>query len=134
MAIIYRLSADIIIIVHSLWIAFLILGFPVLLYFNLRKWRYIHLGALLVTAAMQWTRTICPLTLAEYFFKSQGSSRLVYPGQFMTELIEKWIYLDEPVLEKLAYLTVLYCVVVLLSFRFRPVRKNPRTKPRRAYG
>ena len=41
----YTIAADLVIFVHFLWIAFVILGFPVFLYFNLPKWRVLHLVA-----------------------------------------------------------------------------------------
>jgi len=118
----YRIAADLVIFIHFLWIAFVILGFPVFLIFNLPKWRVIHLTALIGMIVMQLTRTICPLTYLEAYLKSKGASGQVYPGQFMIHTIEKLIYVEELTLEKITCATIIFLVVVLLSFWFRPVR------------
>jgi hypothetical protein len=88
---------------------------------NLPRWRIFHLVALLAMIIMQLTRTICPLTYIEAYLKSKGQSDQVYPGQFMIETIEKLIYVEDLTLEKITYATLLFFVVVLLSFWFRPV-------------
>jgi hypothetical protein len=118
----YRISADFVIFIHFLWIAFVILGFPVFLIFNLPKWRVIHLTALIGMIVMQLTRTICPLTYLEAYLKSKGASGQVYPGQFMIHTIERLIYVEDLTLEKITSATIIFLVVVLLSFWFRPVR------------
>ena len=118
----YRIAADIVIFIHFLWIAFVILGFPVVLIFNFPKWRVVHLAALIGMVVMQLTRTICPLTYLEAYLKSKGASGQVYPGQFTIHAIEKLIYVEDLTLEKITYATIIFLIAVLLSFRFRPVR------------
>ncbi|MBM4270761.1 MAG: DUF2784 domain-containing protein [Deltaproteobacteria bacterium] len=117
----FRIAADLIIFLHFLWIAFVILGFPLFLYLNWPRWRIFHLVALVAMLVMQLTRTICPLTYLEDFLKSKGTAGQVYPGQFMIESIEKLIYVEDLTLEKISYATMLFLVAVLLSFWFRPV-------------
>ncbi len=117
----YRIAADFVIFAHSLWIAFVILGFPVFLYLNWPKWRIFHLITLIAMIVMQLTRTICPLTYIETYLKSKGESGRVYPGQFMIDTIEKLIYVEDITLEKITYVTIIFLIVVLLSFWFRPV-------------
>jgi Protein of Unknown function (DUF2784) len=118
----YKIAADFVIFIHFLWIAFVILGFPVFLIFNLPKWRVIHLTALIGMVVMQLTRTICPLTYLEAYLKSKDASGQVYPGQFMIHTIEKLIYVEDLTLEKITCATIVFLIVVLLSFGFRPVR------------
>jgi len=126
----YRIAADFIIFVHFLWIAFVILGFPVFLYLNWPKWRIFHLVALITMIIMQVTRTICPLTYLEVYLKSQGQSGSVYPGQFMIDTIEKLIYVEDLTLEKITYATIIFLIVVLLSFWFRPLSSKSRARVR----
>jgi len=118
----YRIAADFVIFIHFLWIAFVILGFPVFLILNLSKWRVIHLTALIGMVVMQLTRTICPLTYLEAYLKSKGASGQVYPGQFVIHTIEKLIYVEDLTLEIITCATIIFLIVVLLSFWFRPVR------------
>ena len=124
----YRIAADLVILAHFLWIAFVVLGFPVFLYLNLPRWRIFHLVALIAMVIMQVTHTICPLTYIEAYLKSKGESGRVYPGQFTIETIENLIYVEDLTLEKITYATFVFLVAVLLSFWFRPVtlkKKNP---------
>ncbi|HOO90701.1 MAG TPA: DUF2784 family protein [Syntrophales bacterium] len=119
----YKVSADFIIIIHLMWILFVILGFPVFLYFNLTGWRLLHVAALIITILMQLTKTICPLTYLEAYLKSRDISEAVYPGSFIIERIEDIIYVEDVVtLERISYLTIVFFIIVLFSFWFRPVR------------
>jgi hypothetical protein len=67
-------------------------------------------------------RIICPLTYFEVYLKSKGASGQVYPDQFMIHTIEKLIYVEDLTLEKITCATIIFLIVVLLSFWFRPVR------------
>jgi hypothetical protein len=117
----YRIAADLVIFAHFLWIAFVILGFPVFLYLNSCRWRVFHLFALIAMVVMQLTKTICPLTYLEAYLKSKGESNKVYPGQFTIDTIEKLIYVEDLTLEKITYVTIIFLALVLLSFWLKPV-------------
>jgi len=118
----FRTAADCVIIIHFLWIAFVILGFPVFLYLNWPRWRIFHLASLIAMVIMQLTRTICPLTHLEAYLKSKGVSGQVYPGQFTIETLERLIYVEDLTLEKITYATLIFLIAVLLSFWFKPIR------------
>jgi Protein of Unknown function (DUF2784) len=124
----YTKAADLVIFVHFLWIAFVLLGFPVFLYFNLPKWRVFQLLALIAMVVMQLTKTICPLTYLEAYLKAKGVSNRVYPGQFTIDTIEKLIYVEDLTLEKITYATILFLALVLLSFWLKPVTFKRQTK------
>ncbi|MBW2595983.1 MAG: DUF2784 family protein [Deltaproteobacteria bacterium] len=119
----YKVTADFVIFTHFMWILFVILGFPVFLYFNMPRWRLLHLAALIAAIIMQLTRTICPLTYLEAYLKSKNISDAVYPGAFIIEKVESIIYVEDIVtLEKITCLTAIFFIIVLLSFLFRPVK------------
>lgn len=118
----YRIAADLTIAAHFLWIAFVILGFPLFLYLNSARGRLVHLVAMAAMVAMQMTRTVCPLTYLEVVLKSKGTAGRVYPGQFTIEALDRLIYVEDVTLEKISYATVLYLAVVALSFWFRPIQ------------
>jgi hypothetical protein len=120
----FKIAADLFVFIHFLWILFIILGFPLFFYFNLVKWRLFHLAALTVTIIMQLTRTICPLTYLEAYLKSKDLSHEIYPGSFIIEAIEEVIYVQDVTLELIAFLTLIYFIVVLLSFWLRPIKRN----------
>lgn len=108
---------------HFAWIIFLVLGMPVLTVFNLRRLRIFHFAALVGTVAMQATGTVCPLTYLEAALRSGGEAA-VYPGQFITECLESFIYVDEFTLKIVQALTVVLLAATALSFYFRPLRKK----------
>ncbi|GEM_PF-298565 len=120
----YSRAADLVILLHFAWIGFLILGFPVLLYFNTFYGRIFHAAALGLTIIMQWANIVCPLTHLENYFRTRGKGVNVYPGRFTTEVIERWMYVDERVLKTVAWLTLAYFVVVIASFRLKPVSRK----------
>ena len=117
----YTIAADLVILVHFLWIAFVVLGFPIFLYLNFSGWRVFHLLALIAMVIMQLTKTICPLTYLEAYLKSKGESNRVYPGQFTIDTIEKLIYVEDLTLEKITYATIIFLAFVFLSFWLKPV-------------
>ena len=119
-----RILADLVLVLHLLWIAFILLGFPLFLWLNNRTGRILHMISLAAMIIMQMTRTICPLTYLEEYLKSQGASGKVYPGQFVTETIERLIYVEDLTLEKVMYATIAYAVIVVSSFWFRPLKKR----------
>ncbi len=127
---IYQVAAGIVIVIHFLWIAFVILGFPITLWLNNARWRFIHLAAVIWMVLMQVNHAICPLTYLEAWLKSEGREVEVYSGKFIIETIERLIYVDSVTLEKITYATASYLVLIVLSFWFRPIRKKTAEKPR----
>ncbi len=122
----YPIAADIVIVIHFLWIAFVILGFPVLLWLNSARWRFIHLAAVIWMVLMQVTHSICPLTYLEVWLKSEGRGVEVYSGKFIIETLERLIYVDNVTLEKITCATGVYLTLIVLSFWFRPIRRRRR--------
>ena len=124
----YQYAADIVIVIHFLWIAFVILGFPVFLWLNSARWRLIHLAAVIWMVLMQLTRSICPLTHLEAWLKSEGQGAEVYSGKFIIETLERLIYVDNVTLEKITCATGVYLTLIVLSFWFRPIGKKKRLR------
>lgn len=124
----YQFAADIVIVIHFLWIAFVILGFPVFLWLNSARWRLIHLAAVIWMVLMQVTRSICPLTYLEVWLKSEGREAEVYSGKFIIETLERLIYVDNVTLEKITCATGVYLTLIVLSFWFRPIGKKKRLR------
>jgi len=120
----YEIAADIVIVIHFLWIAFVILGFPVFLWLNSARWRLVHLAAVICMVLMQLTRSICPLTYLEVWLKSEGRGVEVYSGKFIIETLERLIYVDNVTLGKITYATGVYLALIALSFWFRPIPKK----------
>ncbi|KAA3628982.1 MAG: DUF2784 domain-containing protein [Proteobacteria bacterium] len=60
----YALLADAVLILHGLFVVFVILGG--LLYGLSRRWAWVHLPALAWGVLIEWKGWICPLTPLEY--------------------------------------------------------------------
>jgi len=89
---IYGFICDIVILVHLLWIIFIIFGFLVSLkYF---KVSFLHMGSLVFTFVLNLMGWYCPLTYLENYLYRLCDSNLPYSGSFITNNLEKLIYLD----------------------------------------
>ena len=120
----YKLLADLLILLHLLWILFLILGGPIgrplagILHIRYRWVRAVHISALLLALSLIPFGIICPLTHLELWARSayetlgstSGGPSGSYEGSFIIHYIEELIYLNISTKE-LFLLTVLLCSV-----------------------
>jgi hypothetical protein len=88
------LLADIVVVVHLLWILFLVFGFI----FALRqsKIAYVHLGGLIFALALNVMGWYCPLTHLENALIALHDVRSTYSTSFIVRYAEKLIYPDIP--------------------------------------
>ncbi len=64
-------AADALLLLHALFVGFVVLGVPIVIVGGLRGWRWVrnpwlrlaHLGAIVFVAAQAWAGRVCPLTL-----------------------------------------------------------------------
>jgi hypothetical protein len=86
-------AADAVVVLHLLWIAFLILGaIPG------SRWRWVkwwHLAALAFSIALQSFHWICPLTHLEAWLRTQGGAQ-PYEGTFIRHYVEQIVYAEIP--------------------------------------
>ncbi len=91
----YRLAADLVVVLHLLFIVFVLFGG--LLCLRRRRWVWLHLPAMLWGVWVEWTGRLCPLTPLENHFRGLASAQgyrggyiehylaaLIYPGQLST--------------------------------------------------
>ncbi len=105
-AVIYRVLADLVVVVHFLWIVFLIFGglFGV----RYRVMKICHAAGLLLAVVIQVSGWYCPLTDLEVWLKSRYAPGLAYRGSFIVHYVEKLVYIQIPH-EVIVVLTVLLC-------------------------
>jgi hypothetical protein len=89
---VYGVLADIVVVLHLLWILFLITGAywgrkhpPVMI---------AHAGGLVFAVAMQVFGWYCPLTHLEVWLREKQGMGEAYPGSFIAYYAEKLIYLE----------------------------------------
>ena len=91
---IYRILADIAVVVHFLWILFLFLG----AFWGRRTKavRFIHLSGLFFALFIQAFGWYCPLTYLEVWLRSRHDPGLAYTGAFIAHYVERVVYLELP--------------------------------------
>jgi hypothetical protein len=117
----YRLIADLILVLHLAFAAFALFGGLLVLRRPHAAW--LHLPALAWGVFVQWADCICPLTPLENYFRVQGGEA-GYEGGFIEHYLSMLLYPDNLTIE-LRYLlgavllTVNAVVYVRLIFRKR---------------
>jgi hypothetical protein len=101
-----KILADIVVLVHFLWILFLIFGA-----FAGRRYRvikYAHIGGLLFALMLQVFDWYCPLTHLEVWLRARHDPGRAYAGSYIIHYLEKVIYIE---VDRwvVAVLTILLC-------------------------
>lgn len=90
----FKLAADAVVVVHLLWILFIMLGALVGCRVAWVKW--LHLSALGFSLCLQLFGWICPLTDLEVWLRRQHDPSLAYPGDFLAHYAQRLVYLPAP--------------------------------------
>lgn len=88
------LLVDITIVVHFLWILFLVFGFVFALKGS--KIAYVHLGGLLFALLLNALGWYCPLTHLENYLHSLHDGHSAYSSSFIARGLGKFVYPDIP--------------------------------------
>ena len=115
----FLVAADAIVVLHLLWIVFLILGaLPG------RRWVWVkrtHIASLAFSIALQVFSWICPLTHLEVWLRKLGGAQ-PYEGTFIRHYAEQLVYAEIP---RAALLIGTLVVVVFSAWMyFTPKHKN----------
>lgn len=128
----YKVFTDLIVVVHFVWILFMLLGFILTLcgFFYKRffdRWllRTLHLFGILYVGLLALLGRYCPLTILENTLREKYNPELVYPGSFIIHYIERLVY---PNVNPLIVLipTVIIAVFTMVVFIIRPPAKIKR--------
>ncbi|HEV3164197.1 MAG TPA: DUF2784 domain-containing protein [Isosphaeraceae bacterium] len=124
----YRLLADLIVVIHFSYVAFVVFGMLAILLGLALRWRWVrnfwfrvaHLVAIAVVAAQALAGVICPLTTLENHLRRQAG-QATYPGAFIGYWAHQLTFHEAP---RWAF-TLCYTVfglAVLGTFGFAPPR------------
>ena len=91
---IYRILADLTLIVHFIWILFLIFGFMFAL--TRSKIALLHMAGLLFTLILNLVGWYCPLTYLENYLYALNDPISTYRGSFIINYLQHIVYLDLP--------------------------------------
>jgi len=95
----YKIIADIIVVIHFIWIILMLLGFFLTIYGFFRKkifdwwlFRTLHLSGILFVGLLTLLRRFCPLTILENISRVKYNPESTYPGSFIVHYIETLVY------------------------------------------
>lgn len=99
----YLLAADAMLLLHVLFVAFVVLGLLLVFVGKARQWSWIrnpwfrltHLVAIAVVVAQAWLGIICPLTTFEMALRARAGEA-TYSGFFISHWLEAILYYRAP--------------------------------------
>ena len=118
----YLLAADAVLLLHVLFVVFVVVGLVLILLGKLLSWswvrnwwfRVIHLAAIGVVVLQSWIGVICPLTQLEMYLRSKAGDA-TYSGSFVSHWLEAILYYRAPAwVFAVAY--TLFAIVVVMSW------------------
>ena len=133
----YKILADLIMILHFAWVLFMLWGFVLTLYSVIRlyvfrstsaycrhfmdRWifRTVHLGGIAFVALLAALGKYCPLSILEYNIRLRYDPALTYPGSFLVNWVEKLVYPSVPPLV-IMIPTIFLALFTLLAYLLHP--------------
>ncbi len=122
-----RLAADLLLVVHASFIAFVVLGLVLVLaggvlswsWVRNRRFRILHLACIGIVVAQSWLGIICPLTTWEMALRRRAGDP-AYEGSFVAHWLSELIYYEAPWWVFVVAYTAFGGLVVLSWFWVRP--------------
>ena len=124
-------AADAILILHSLFVAFVVVDLLLVILGGLLDWAWVrnlwfrvaHLAAIGVVVLQSWLGMICPLTIWEMALRRQAGES-GYEGGFIAYWLGRLLYYDAPAWVFVLCYTLFAALVVACWFWVRPVRRS----------
>jgi len=126
----YKIFADAVIVVHFLFILFMLLGFLLTIYavlfrekfFDWWLFRSLHLLGIFYVASLSILGKYCPLTILENELRLKYEVFSVYSGSFIVHYLEKLVYPDvNPLVIQIP--TVFLAIFTIVMFIVKPPGK-----------
>ena len=129
-------AADLALVAHALFVAFVVVGQVLILVGWMRGWRWtrnpvfrlIHLGAIALVVLESWFGVMCPLTWLEFRLREAAGSPVAADG-FLAYWLQRLIFYDAPPWV-FTLVHTFFGAVVAATFVFYPParRRNPRRR------
>ncbi len=125
----YKILADIIVVMHFAWILFMLVGFIFTIagffwkrFFDRWLFRTVHLLGIIYVSLLVIMGKYCPLTILENTLRQKYDPELTYTGSFMIHYIERLVYPDiNPLIIQIP--TTFIAVFSILAFIIKPPQK-----------
>jgi Na+(H+)/acetate symporter ActP len=130
---VFSALADVALITHVAFIAFVVVGLLVILLGGMRGWnwvrnpwfRLLHLASIGLVVVQAWLGIICPLTTLEMALREKAGDS-TYGGTFVAHWLQRLIYYEAPPWVFAVSYTVFGLAVVGSWLKFRPRRFSER--------
>ena len=116
----WKLAADVVVVVHLLWIVFIICGALIGRRVVWVKW--LHIGSLIFSVLLQVFQWICTLTYLEVWLRGHHDPSLAYTGDFIAHYAEQLVYLTAP---RTVLLGATFLVIGLSVWAYWPRGRHP---------
>ncbi len=111
--VVYRFLADVVVVVHGLYIAFVVFGLLAILVGGALGWQWVrnfwfrvlHLAAIGLVVVQALAGIVCPLTSLEKYLRTLAGEA-TYPGAFIGHWVHRLILYEVPQ----GYFTIWYCL------------------------
>lgn len=126
----YLLAADAVLVLHVLFVVFVVVGLLLIITGRLLSWAWVsnwwfrisHLVAIGVVVLQSWLGVICPLTRLEMALREKAGDA-TYAGGFVSHWLETILYYRAPAWVFAVCYTV-FGLLVLLSWYWVPPRRR----------
>jgi hypothetical protein len=123
----YRSLADLMLITHVAFVAFVVVALPLILVGGCCGWKWIrnpwfrslHLAAIGLVAIQSWLGVVCPLTILEMRLREKAGDT-TYEGTFIAHWLQKILFYEAPAWVFITGYTVFGLLVIASWFVFRP--------------
>ena len=129
----YLLAADLLLFVHTLFVAFVVFGLLLIFVGKALHWSWVrnpwfrvaHLAAIGIVVLQAWAGVICPLTTWEMALRERAGD-VTYTGSFIAHWLDAILYYQAPMWVFTVIYTVFAAIVVASWVWIRPRPfKNP---------
>ena len=139
----YKILADLVVLIHFGWILFMLWGFLLTVcgsvciyvlpaakdrwgkFFDRWIFRTVHLAGIVYVAILTILGKYCPLTILENDLRGQYDAALTYPGSFVIHYVERIVYPEANFLIFVIPTTII-AVFTVLMFMIKPPTKIKR--------
>ena len=104
--------------VHFIVVLYLVLGFPIALYYNHRLFRIVHTSWLAAVSLLMVLGISCPLTILEETLRQNP----VYEGSFIASWMNRIIYLEGIDPQHVVVMDIGFVILVIFSFLWKPLK------------
>ena len=125
----YLIAADAILLLHVLFVGFVVIGLALIFIGKWRDWHWVHrfwfriahLAAIGFVVLQSWLGAICPLTIWEMNLRELAGDA-VYEGAFIAHWLQALLYYEAPLWVFTLVYTLFGALVVASWFWVRPRR------------